>query len=555
MTGALLHYEHWVLGFVVLAALLFARPAGRVWGAVGRALDQVGRRPAAAVLITALLAAVGSGAAASFLQWPEPRIHDEFSYLLAADTYAHGRLTNPTHPQWRHLETYHVIHVPTYMSKYPPAQGLVLAAGQVLGGHPAVGLWLSAALLCGSLTWMLLGWLPGRWAVLGGLLGLLRFGVTTYWTQSYWGGALTAAGGALLFGGLIRVLHRSPHGRPTRDALLLALGLALLANSRPWEGLVTALPALVVLLLWRARLPAAEGPSVRRRVILPAALALSVVVAGMAYNNQAVTGDAFTLPYELHDADYSPPPPFLWSSLPVAVDYRHEPMRDFWRRVYLDEYSHKRTAAGFVEAVGRRAHNLWSFYLGWLLLLPALACLPELRRRRMRFAAAVSVLLFVVLTGSTYYGRHYYAPVTALVLLLVTAGCRRLAAWRPGGRPLGRALVLGLLLACGLRLAAHAWVMPLHPDAWHLLRARTLADLTDWPGQDLVIVRYGPDHDTAQEWVFNGADLEATEVLWARDLGDVANAELIEALPERRPWLLVTGHKGRLPELLPYADR
>ena len=97
--------------------------------------------------------------------------------------------------------------------------------------------------------------------------------------------------------------------------------------------------------------------------------------------------------------------------------------------------------------------------------------------------------------------------------------------------------------------------MPLHPDAWHLLRARTLADLTDWPGQDLVIVRYGPDHDTAQEWVFNGADLEATEVLWARDLGDEANAELIEALPERRPWLLVTGHKGRLPELLPYADR
>jgi hypothetical protein len=212
---------------------------------------------------------------------PNPQIHDEFSYLLGADTFAHGRLTNPPHPMWVFFDTMHVNQNPTYMSKYPPAQATFLAAGQLLG-HPWIGVVLSMAVMCVTVLWMLQGWLPPSWALLGGILVLLRLGIFTYWMNSYWGGAVPAIGGALVVGALPRIFKF----QRARDAILLCLGALILANSRPYEGVVLCLPVGAALVIWFLGRHSPGWRVVIQRLILP------VLVVGMlgGYSWATTTG-------------------------------------------------------------------------------------------------------------------------------------------------------------------------------------------------------------------------------------------------------------------------
>ncbi|MGB8985247.1 MAG: hypothetical protein WCC37_01325 [Candidatus Sulfotelmatobacter sp.] len=494
------------------------------------------RRRRLSVLVVGLSVIAIRVALIPILGIPQPVAHDEFSYLLAADTFAHGKLTNPTHPMWVHFESFHIIERPTYMSMYPPAQGLVLAVGQILG-NAWIGQLLATALMCSAICWMLQAWLPPPWALLGAVLAALRLGILSYWMNGYWSASIVALGGALVLGAWPRIRRQ----QRVRDALLMSLGLIILANSRPYEGLVFSIPIALAMLVWLSN---RNRPPFRQslpRVVVPIFVCLLVASIATGYYYDRVTGSPFRMGYQVEADTYGAAPVLLWQTPHPESRYRHEVMRDFygWE---LRVFETNRTFHSYLHNLGERLTFCWQFFLGPLLTIPLLALPCVIRQRRMWLPVLICAAMVVALSVETWNMPHYFAPATCALYLVLTQGMRIIWHWAPAGRPLGRAIVRAIpMLACAmifLRLTAvavHVQIEPAWPrnDSGRTMIERRLEHL---PGRQLVIVVYGPNHNFDHEWVFNRADIDAAKIVWARDMGEDTNQELLRYFKDRRVW-------------------
>ena len=544
-SGQLLAYAIWyafyAIEFVVLAVL--ARRAFSKAPDVRRALfprwfERLARQRSRAVMVTGLAALVGRALLLPVLPIREPVITDEFSYLLAADTFAHGRLTNPTHAMWRHFESMHVMQHPTYAAMHHAAQGMVLAFGKVVFGHPWAGVYLSVALMCALLTWMLQGWLPPAWALLGGLLGVLRLGLYGYWINSYWGGATAAIGGLLVLGAMPRLLRRIR----ARDALWLAAGLAILAHSRPYEGLLVSVPACVYLAVRLAR----RGGFVKR-LLLPAGLLLAIAAAGTCYYYWRVTGNPLRMPYQEARDQYATARIFLWERPNTAPAYPYEAMRAFYLDWELVKFMEAKTLPGLIHNTIGKAGAFWMFFLGPALTLPLLFGWRLLRDRRVRPLLAIGGVCIAGLAVNTWFYAHYAAPMTGLIYVLVLQGMRHMRAWRPAGAALARAVVVVCVGMTVLRACVQPLSFYLPPDwpmTWYytrpgnVQRARVLRELQSLPGQQLAIVHYRQGHNFFEEWVYNAASIDDAKVVWAHEMDAERDAELLRYFRGRQVWLV-----------------
>jgi len=460
---------------------------------------------------------------------PLPKIHDEFSLLLGAQTFALGRLTNPTHPLWISFETFHVLQQPTYVSIYPPAQAAMLALGIVMGDpwFAVLACWM---LTCGAFVWMLRPWFAPGWAVCGGLLLLART-LTSEWSDSYRGGALAALSAAIIVGAAGRIWFQRTAS--WRYGLLLGAGIAVLLNRRPFEGLFLTAGVGLMLTYWL--LKKAERPVVRQAVLVaaPALAILLPCAAFILYYNARATGNPLLPAYVKGIQTYGIARHDILIPAGIEPTYRNAEFRAFYEweySYYLKRQQH------FLRSLPYEAMPLWQLYLGPSLTLPLLLALPWIwRSRRIRPVLLILAGCLAVNTTETWIQGYYLAPETPLLWIAIIESMTLLAAkWPKWGRSVVAASVISCVFGIPGLVFSDAIRGIHHDPSWP--RSQIAERLATTPGRHLVLVKYLPGHDFFREWVYNGPDIDSSQIVWARYLGSEQNARCLDYFRGRRIW-------------------
>jgi len=464
---------------------------------------------------------------------------DEFSVLLQADTFRHLRLSNPTHPLWPSFETLHVIQVPSYASKFPPAPAALMALGETIFGNPIWGTWLSIVAATLAVFWMFSAWLPRRWAFIGALFALMN-PVVLFWGRTYLACGLGLAGAALAIGAARRILRR---GR-WLDGGLLALGLGVLANTRPFEGLLLAL----LIAAWFApRIPP-------RRLLLAARGAVPVglaILGFMAYYNWRVTGNPLELPHVTHHKQYDMAPSFIFQDALPAPEYRDPHIWQF-HRWELRCWEGQHGSVPWI-VIYRKLLRLGTFFkspAGLLILLLPLAW----RNSPVRGATIGAIIMAAAMVTSIWLNLNYTSPISALFLIMQVGCLRWLIRYRPmqtaGNSPshLWRAIAVVLTAASVVVAVPLARSNKLNDSKYGEVRAEIINSLSsEYPEGNVVFVRYIQPHNVFEEWVYNSAEIDAQKVVWALYKSPEQNDAVMRYYAGRRYWVLLPDVRSLTP--------
>ncbi len=478
---------------------------------------------------------------------PTPDIYDEFSHLLVADTLLHLRLANPPHAMHQFFETFFVLQQPAYSSIYSLGQGAVLALGRVISGSAWTGVLISVGAFCSLCYWMLRAWVAPMWALAGGLLAVLEFGPLSLWTNCYWGGALAACAGCLVFGSLPRLMNEGTK----RDAALLGLGAGVHCITRQFESVLL----LLCILLWFTPLVRSRGKLIEVGERFPyALLAVAPFFVLILLQNKAVTQNWFTLPEQLSQYQYGVPTSLTFQRVPVphvpltpqqALDYKAQT---------LGHGLHPDSLSRFLLRLEFRVRYYRFFFLPPLYVAIA-AFVFAMREWRVVYVTCALAIFALGTNLFPYLLPHYLAGVTCLFILVSVIGLERLSHVRIRGIAVGVEAAKTVALLCGAQFllwyglhqlegtapaenlaAFETWDAINHGDPHGRLAVRE--QLAAIPGNLVVLVQYSPQHIFQNEWVWNAADIDASRVVWARDLGSEENKKLVKYYPNREFWVL-----------------
>ncbi len=478
--------------------------------------------------------------------FPLPLSHDEFSSILGGETFAAGRLTNPTPACWEHFETYHTSMTPTYHTKYQPGMSFVFALGIFLCDQPFVGMIIVLLLASIALTWMLHLWLPVRSALPMTLLASLI--LILNWGSNYFAaGPLATIAGALQVGLFRRWSMMPQHTVRWLDGILWGISLVLLAWTRPFEGLVFSIImgfSLFITVIQR------KNVAFWLSRLLPG-LVLTLLPAAwfqLEYNH-ATTGSRTLFPYVHHYQQYGISPPFFFQSPLTEPVYRHREMQQLHRQESAFDQQ-IRSIRWLPSFVSFRFGKIWANY-GLLLFILPFVTLPEIwRNKSVRSMLLIwfSFLTFIQL--ATWFFPHYAAPGWPAWFVVLSFSIRTARLWTFQGKPWGRLVVCICVCSCIFYCVVEHVISPvIAPKTWADRKREISYDLMRDGSKHLIFVQYDANHDPNTEWVFNGPTLDGQAIIWARSMKDDDNSKLLNCYPARKVWLLHV--KGKEPANTP----
>lgn len=493
------------------------------------------RRYAAMLVLSALLPVAARVALMPLHGVPDPANPDEFVHLLNSEMYARGRLAEPVHPMAGYLETVNVLQRPAYAGHYPPGQGLVLAAGRLLG-HPWIGVLISGAMAGGASFWFCSAVFPLPWAMVGSIFCSLRWLTFSYWLHSYYGGPLTAFGALLLAGAAIRWV-RLPQ---SRFSVIGAIGWSCLWLVRPFESL-SAIPAVILAVFLLSR---RAGATLRSslRSLLPGVLVIVATGIFTCIHDSRVTGNPFHLPYHEAQKQHGFPqnPLFLPLVKDPGIAQRNIRAVYLWQLERREELTS--WPAGLLHAL-RKPWLAGLFFFGPVMAFLLICVNERAWAGGRRLALWIGLVL---LAPSLTYGftmPHYSATLTPCAAYLITDALRRFSrapfgiSVRPGRWRLAVLVLTGMCSLMDLRWFRTRSHGP-EDLAAYKQRTEIVERLEATPGNHLALVAYSPNHPHIQEWVYNSADIDASRIVWAQ-MPEERNAEpLLTYFRDRTAWVI-----------------
>ncbi|MBM3320294.1 MAG: glycosyltransferase family 39 protein [Candidatus Eisenbacteria bacterium] len=464
----------------------------------------------------------------------QPVVHDEFAYLFQAKTFLAGRLFFPSPPEPLFFDAFHILADPVYASKYPPGHALLLLPGVALGVP-----WLMPILATG-LSLPLIGVLARpHLGAAGSLLLVLLFGLapagvqtaTTYLSQTSYLLSL------LLF---VFFLARSVRSGGRASPLLAGLFLGFAFLVRHWNAVVLGAFAFACLLLSREARASFRKPA---RTLLLLLLPLALAAVSVLAYNRALTGSAFTTPWELYAERSQPEDRFGF--------YKGEPIEEravaAGKRIYNERVLYpNRTRYTPGLAVRslltlRIPMSAWEALppVGFLFLAPFLLALRGARRAAARAALSFSLLLHAAYLLYWFPWGPYYHEITPLLLALPLLGAReamgRAARERRPGVFLSAILLLSLTLGAAFARLPFQVEFRREKAAVHARFERLVLRRT--PPGSILFLRYGRGHNPDLDLVNNEPDLQRAARVYVHDLGEARNRAFREThFPDREPF-------------------